>query len=133
MMRLILWTAGIAILSACSTSGPVSRPDPPTDPAPERRIGAETGDPRAQTLDVMLERAQTDRIAGNLVQAESTLETALRIDPGDARLWLELAEIQFAAGEFDEARTLAERAMSLAGGNAQISEAALRIRALTTP
>jgi Tfp pilus assembly protein PilF len=114
MMRLLCCATAMAAVSACTVSGPAAR-----------------SDAREQTLNVMLERAQMARLAGALSQAESTLETALRIAPGDARLWLELAETQFAAGEFEAARTIAERAMSLSGGNVRIIESAQRIRALT--
>ncbi len=139
MSRLLCLATVIAALSACSTSSTVSRPtsgtsrpNPGTAATPAARSETDSADARAQTLDVMLERARNDRMAGNLAQAESTLEAALRIAPADPRLWLELAEIQIVAGELDEARTLANRALSLAGGNRQISEAALRIRAMTT-
>jgi Flp pilus assembly protein TadD len=126
MMQRISGAIVLAVLSACTASVPISRDTADETAAPI----AQSGDARTQTLDVMLERARSDRMAGNLTDAESTLEAALRIAPGDARLWLELAEIQFAAGEFEESQILAERAMSLSGGDMQIIEAAQRIRAL---
>ena len=96
-------------------------------PAP----ASEPADPRTQTLEAMLSSARANRLAGNLVQAEATLESALRIDPGEARLWLELAETLLAAGDYAAAQSFAERAMSLAGRNIQVRNDAMRIRNLS--
>ncbi|MGD2166650.1 MAG: tetratricopeptide repeat protein [Gammaproteobacteria bacterium] len=128
MMRRLVPVFALTSLSACTSGVPV-----PGDAADTATPVGQSADPRTQTLDVMLERARSSRMGGDLAEAESTLEAALRIAPGDARLWLELAEVQFAAGEFEESRTLAERAISLSGGDAQTIEAAQRIRALTAP
>lgn len=142
-MRAISVIAVSATLSACVVDRPISQSGTPDSGAPGQPIpdtpnadvpsaDARGGDAREQTLATMLGRAQTDRIAGRLQQAESTLETALRIAPNDPRLWLELAEVQFAAGEFESASAIAERAISLSSGNVQIIEASQRIRALST-
>jgi len=107
------------------------------DTASPGNVPATSAEPQSEqtqpdTLSIMLESARADRLAGRLSEAEATLEAALRIEPDDARLWLELAEIQFAAGEFAAARNLAERAVTLAAGDAAIIEAAGRIREQTT-
>jgi cytochrome c-type biogenesis protein CcmH/NrfG len=131
-IRVLLGTMALAVLAACSSSMPVTRPEtngapPPSAPPPT----SEPTDPRAQTLATMLRDARDDRLAGNLVQAEATLESALRIAPGDARFWLELAETRLAAGDYAGARSFADRAMSLAGNNNRIRERALGIRNIT--
>lgn len=121
-MRIFITAAVPALLCGCAN---IDAPPPDDATTAVARPAPETpGD----TLSIMLEQARTDRLAGRLTEAEATLEAALRIEPGDARLWLELAEIQFAAGEFDTARSLADRAVTLAGGDAAIIEAAGRIR-----
>lgn len=136
MMRQAAGTIWL-LLSACISSAPdrdTRTPEStgagaaiPDAPAPVGPIDA-----RAQTLDSMLRQAQTDRLAGDLNTAELTLETALRIAPNDARLWLELAEIRLASGDYAAARTTADRAVSLSGGNVQIVEASRRIHAVAT-
>jgi Flp pilus assembly protein TadD len=77
----------------------------------------------------MLAQVRDARLAGRLGEAEALLEAALRIAPNDARLWLELAEVRFAGGEFESARSLADRAVALSGGDAGIVEAAQRLSA----
>ena len=139
MTRVLVLMATLASLSACIADRPIRQPassdaNAPGQPIPDTsgadsRSAADPINARDQTLATMLGRAQTDRIAGRLQQAEATLETALRIAPNDARLWLELAEVQFAAGEFESAAAIAERAISLSSGNIQIIEASQRIRA----
>lgn len=84
------------------------------------------------TSSTLLAQARDARLAGRLGDAEDLLEAALRIEPNDARLWLELAEVQFAAGEFDTARGLAERALTLAAGDENLIEAAQRLRLQTS-
>ena len=79
----------------------------------------------------MLLNARDERLAGNLLQAEATVEAAQRIAPDDARLWLELAETRLATGDYEAAASFANRAISLAGGNALVRENALRIRDLS--
>ena len=100
-------------------------------PAENPPVSESAADPRTQTLDTMLRTARDDRLAGNLLEAEATVESALRIAPGDARLWLELAETRLAAGDYESAAAFADRALSLAGSNAQLRENALRIRNLS--
>ena len=125
MIRRSLYTAVLGVLAGCtSVTAPVDDGSAPPPPEAARALT-----PEEQTLAAMLERARNARLAGELAEAESTLEAALRIAPADARLWLELAEVQFASGEFDSAQTLAERAVSLAGGDTSVVEAARRLSA----
>jgi Flp pilus assembly protein TadD len=126
-MRISVSIAALAMLAGCAgidSSAPDSAPATSNLPEPAATP--------PDNLTIMLEQARADRLAGRLPEAEAKLEAALRIQPNDARLWLELAEIQFAAGEFAAARNLAERAVTLAAGDESITEAAGRIRAQTT-
>jgi len=123
----------LAILGACTVSEPLSDSSPAEEsrvesPAPITRDNSPPTDSRMNTLNAMLQQAQAQRMAGQLGAAESTLETALRIDSRDARLWLELAQIRLATNDYAAAATTADRAMSLAAGNLQIVEAARRIQ-----
>ena len=53
--------------------------------------------------------------AGNLGAAADDLERALRIDPSQPVLWLELGEVRLKAGARAQAEMLAQRAQSLGG------------------
>lgn len=49
--------------------------------------------------------------------ATATLERALRIDPRDPAVWLELGRVKLAQGDRAQAQNMGRRALSLAGGD----------------
>jgi predicted Zn-dependent protease len=63
----------------------------------------------------LLDRAQTDSEAGQREAAGASLERALRIEPHNPWLWLGLAQLRFAQGQYAQAITLARKANSFAG------------------
>lgn len=63
----------------------------------------------------LLDRAQIDNQAGNREAAGSSLERALRIEPRNAWLWMELAQLRLAQGQYAQAITLARKSISFAG------------------
>jgi predicted Zn-dependent protease len=63
----------------------------------------------------LLDRAQTDNDAGQREAAGASLERALRIEPRNAWLWLELAQLRLAQGQYAQAITLAGKSNSFAG------------------
>ena len=63
----------------------------------------------------LLDRAQTDSEAGQREAAGASLERALRIEPRNPWLWLELAQVRFAQGQYAQAITLARKSNSFAG------------------
>jgi tetratricopeptide (TPR) repeat protein len=63
----------------------------------------------------LLDRAQLDAGAGHPEAAGATLERALRIEPRNARLWHELAQLRLAQGQYAQAVALAQKSNSFAG------------------
>ena len=63
----------------------------------------------------LLDRAHQDAGAGRPDAASSTLERALRIEPRNARLWYELAQLRLAQGQYAQAISLAQKSNSFAG------------------
>jgi predicted Zn-dependent protease len=63
----------------------------------------------------LLDRAQTDSEAGQREAAGASLERALRIEPHNPWLWLGLAQLRLAQGQYAQAITLARKANSFAG------------------
>ena len=61
--------------------------------------------------------AVSQRSAGQLVDAQATLERALRIEPENARLWHQLAAVHMDLGEYQQAENMALRATRYASGN----------------
>jgi len=63
----------------------------------------------------LLDRAQTDNESGRREAAGASLERALRIEPRNPWLWLELAQVRLAQGQYAQAITLARKSNSFAG------------------
>jgi Tfp pilus assembly protein PilF len=89
-------------------------------PAPAER-------PRNAAAASLQSTADQQRARGEPEKAVATLERALRIDPKDPLLWLDLAEIRLEQGDRAQAVQLARRAETLAAPG---SAAAARARAL---
>ena len=89
-------------------------PPPPTvapPPAATRqfRLGA--------AATALVGQAHRQAAGGDQQAAISTLERALRIEPDNPLLWIELGEIHEAAGRFDQAAGLGHKALQLATGD----------------
>jgi len=63
----------------------------------------------------LLDRARLDSEAGKRGTAGASLERALRIEPRNAWLWHELAQLRLAQGQYAQAITLAQKSTSFAG------------------
>lgn len=124
------WSAALMalVITGCTVTPSTSLP-----PVEER--GAESGRPEparseevvvtpipapeqvpAQPVAIatLIARADTQQHSGDLAAAAATLERALRIDPGNAKLWSELASVRLAQGQFWQAEGLAAKSNSLA-------------------
>lgn len=76
---------------------------------------------------VLLEQSRDERAAGSYAEAAVSIERALRIDPNNPALWIELAEIKGAEGNLDQAEMMARKALTLAGSDRSIEERAERL------
>ena len=63
----------------------------------------------------LLDRAQTDNATGQREAAGASLERALRIEPRNAWLWQELAQLRLTQGQYAQATSLAQKSISFAG------------------
>jgi tetratricopeptide (TPR) repeat protein len=100
--------------------GAVSAPEP-------ARTGPASG--AASASATLLEQSRAERAAGSYAEAAASIERALRIEPDNAWLWLELGEVRLAAGDPGQAGELARRALSLADGNRSLVDSAERLLA----
>lgn len=126
----------LLILAGCSTA-PTSTPGavvtdgkavdktalPPTTPAPETPVTTAPGAAYAE----LLERAGSARSRGEYQQALALLERAQRIEPGSARIYLDLAVTHRARGDLQQAKATAERGMLYCSGKNECEA----LRALT--
>lgn len=83
-------------------------PEPPAPPPRTFRLGA--------AANSLVTQARTLTAKGDYALATQTVERALRIEPANPLVWIELAKVRLAAGDDDQAENLAQRALSLAAG-----------------
>ena len=131
--------AALATLAGCSTlstNPPPSAGGKPSgapvqpDATPQKPAPSAPSRPRSDSSSAtqeLLEQSRAARAAGNYGQASATTERALRIDPNNAALWLELGEIALATGETKQAETLARKALSLAADDRSVTAQAERL------
>jgi Flp pilus assembly protein TadD len=112
-----------AMLSACAQLPATPDAAGSQQPAPLPDAGrAPTASPTA----ALLEQGRRQSADGEYDQAIASLERALRIEPGNPWLWLELAQIHRSAGNERQADAHARKALSLAGMDRAAEQAARR-------
>jgi len=97
--------------SALPEPPPVPRPTPPASPA-------------SQSL---LTESRRYQAAGQYPQAAAAIERALRIEPRQPVLWLELGQIRLQEGNAAQAESMARKALSLASGDATLEGQAMEL------
>jgi Tfp pilus assembly protein PilF len=134
------------VLSACAVPSPYERPAPPPATAPEG-TPAETrpGEPpttveepqplppvvREPTLGAasraLVSQAQTQLATKNYPVAASSIERALRIEPDNPLLWIELGNVRFAEGNYVQAENMGRKAVSMSVNAPRAQSSAWRL------
>jgi tetratricopeptide (TPR) repeat protein len=99
-----------------------SIPEPERDVAPSRPQSDATGASGA-----LLQQSRAQRAAGSLPAARATLERALRLDPNNPEVWIELGELELQTGNFTQATTMARKALTLTGRDSRLAARAERL------
>src|SRR5215213_9676350 len=136
---------GIAALSACQTfMGPLPpapqprmppaepqppppvpetqapEPPPPVQPPPKRyRLSSASS--------ALVTQARTQARSGDSVAASATLERALRIEPDNPLLWIELGRLRLNENNAAQADSMGRKALALATGDPAAQAAAWRL------
>ncbi|MFO7641657.1 MAG: tetratricopeptide repeat protein [Candidatus Competibacteraceae bacterium] len=97
-------------------SPPIARPAPPPPP-PADLPPAEITREGNQAVAALLDSADRHVKSNQLPEAGAALERALRIEPRNAGIWHDLAQIRLHQGEYQQAESLASKSSNLAGGN----------------
>jgi tetratricopeptide (TPR) repeat protein len=134
-IRLICMVGLSAVISACAIpapyrapsssqsvpesagSGPVitspaSTPEtiPESQPTPPPVVREPTLSPASRAL---VAQAQAQIAAKNMPLAAATIERALRVEPGNPLLWIELAKVRQAESNYQQAENMARKALSM--------------------
>ena len=94
-------------------------PEPPRPPPKQFKLGPATASLVAQ--------ARKQATGGNYEPAAATIERALRIEPENPLLWIELGQIRLSEGNAPQADGMGHKALALATGDAQAQSSAWRL------
>jgi Flp pilus assembly protein TadD len=86
---------------------------PPPEPIPAPLPPASSGATAA-----LLQQSRQQTAGGDFAMATSSLERALRINPRDPELWLELGRLKLRQGDFAQAENMGRRGLAVAGADA---------------
>ncbi len=110
---------------------PPAEPPPPAEPVPEPEPLPEPEPippPREYQLGSasrsLVSQAHTQVASGNYVVAAGSIERALRIEPNNPLLWIELGKVRQAEGNYAQAENLGRKALSLATGDPRTQSSA---------
>ncbi len=98
---------------------PAAPPPPPAPPPKQFRLSAASA--------ALVNQAHAQHKAGNSAVATSTLERALRIEPSNPLLWLELARLNQDDGNPTQADSMARKALQLGRGDPRVQSAAWQV------
>jgi hypothetical protein len=134
-------------LGGCAVPQPYQQPPQPTGSAPQAPAPVEThpAPPPGQVeqtpsapapvhepslspaTKALVTQAQSQVSAGNFAVASGTIERALRIEPSNPLLWIELGKVRQAEGNFVQAENMARKALNMAGQAPKAQSAAWRL------
>jgi tetratricopeptide (TPR) repeat protein len=119
MSRYCSLPIAVLLLSLAGCAGvPTQSQDAPSDEeAIVEQQPVVSGNP---AIIALLDRARLDAVAGQRGAAGASLERALRIEPRNAWLWHELAQLRLAQGQYAQAIAMARKSTSFAGGDRRL-------------
>ncbi|MBT8442679.1 MAG: tetratricopeptide repeat protein [Gammaproteobacteria bacterium] len=116
-MRVSVAIVVMSLLAGCAAPGMQSTDPVEVDSAGSVRRDADTRVAPEPTMSAaaqsLLEQGRTQRLAGEYMQASATLERALRIEPSQPRIWLELGKLRFDEGDYGQSEQMARKVLSL--------------------
>lgn len=100
--------------------GSGSRPPIPGDTLPEPVEAPPPAPATGGAVIALLDRADSYRASGDMVNEAATIERALRIEPNNARLWSRLAATRLEQGQPRQAEQLALKSNALSAGDKRL-------------
>jgi len=128
-------------LAACASRGPVPPGLPGEVAVPGSEAGGSPGSPSAPppgaaplrqfhlgpAANALVTQARTQAGGGEYAAAGATLERALRIEPDNPLLWVELGRVQMGEGNAGQADAMGRKALALATGDPTAQASAWRL------
>jgi tetratricopeptide (TPR) repeat protein len=141
----LLLLAASALLVACAVPSPYQPAPPPPQPSETPPAETQPGEPpstveqpqplppavREPTLGAasraLISQAQTQMATKNYAVAASSIERALRIEPDNPLLWIELGKVRLAEGNYVQAENMARKAVSMSVNAPRAQSSAWRL------
>lgn len=98
---------------------PTPVPEPPRPPPKQFKLSPATA--------ALVAQAHKQATGGDYAPAAATLERALRIEPENPLLWIELGQIRLSEGNAAQADSMGHKALALATGDVQAQASAWRL------
>jgi tetratricopeptide (TPR) repeat protein len=105
--------------AAASQPPPLETAPRPAPPVKEHQLGIASK--------ALVAQAQSQLATGDFAMAAAAMERALRIEPDNPLLWIELGKVHQASGNYSQAEHTGRKALSLATGDAKSQAAAWRL------
>ena len=118
-------------------SGPTPGPGPGTaQPPPAAQPGQPPGAPSrpppkqyhlGAASSALVAQAHKQLTGGDFGLAAATIERAMRVEPDNPLLWIELGRVRYTAGDYSQADSMGHKALALATGDPQAQASAWRL------
>lgn len=142
-LRLTMTLAGVTLCAACSLTRPGPGAAQSVFGAPQSQSGEapavaapapappQPRRPRVHTLSPasasLVGRARTQSAAGDFIGASASIERALRIEPDNPLLWIEMSKLRELESNPAQAESFARKALDAAAGDSATQAAAWRL------
>jgi tetratricopeptide (TPR) repeat protein len=100
-------------------------PEPPVPEAPPRPPPKQYHLGPASSA--LVSQAHKQLTGGDFGLAAATIERAMRIEPDNPLLWIELGRVRYTAGDASQAESMGRKALALATGDPQAQASAWRL------
>ncbi len=121
LLVLLLGLSACADLPFNPSSGPTAGD---SSSAPQQEVEAENRSGSAEAVRELVASSRTSRASGDYAHALADIERAIRIEPRNPYLWLELGETHLSRDDPRQAAATARKAMSVAGADGAAKAAA---------
>jgi tetratricopeptide (TPR) repeat protein len=126
------WIAAATLaLSACTVPAPQTVPPRPTPvPPPQEQAPVETQPapqpepPLSAASRALVGQAQSQMASKNYAVAAASIERALRIEPDNALLWIELGKVRQSEGNYVQAENMGRKAVQMSANAPRANSAA---------
>jgi hypothetical protein len=126
LVLLSLSAVALLLMPGCAPRTPMPPPSVPQPPPPSSSQPPEAR-PESGPGGFFHDQARGAMAQGDYDRAASILERALRVEPGNGRLWFSMAQAKFEQGNLEQSIQFARKAVSLAASDRDLERSSWRL------